>query len=368
MQTTLTNELIHSTNQYYQKILGFYPKRTRLQTYSKQGWNNFCKALNFNHNSEGIFLTRNLTAYILKDSKNLTLNFFHEYFGHGLYCEYSKNGKFLEKLEKRLEKEEKKEFKRKQFSKQELKEFRKENPIFKLLKKERKKSLNLYENFAIWTEKYLSKIFGFEREFDVKYKGLSKEIKENLEKLLNFQKTNGDLALFYELGFPKYYNKKKIKNLATNLFKEDIKDSRLVLLYGSKKPYSDIDLFIVSSNPLKTLNHSNPWIDIRSNSLEQFEYNLSVFDISIKDPVLKGELIFGDKKYLEQKRKQLREQPITKEAIYYNLIKSKEQRIYSKTYPQNSISKSRGSSYAETYMKNALNLKQGKRFRINKVY
>jgi len=57
----------------------------------------------------------------------------------------------------------------------------------------------------------------------------------------------------------------------------------------------------------------------------------------------------------------LQEQPITREAIYYNLIKSKEQKVLAKMYPESSRNNIIGKSYAQTYRRNALLLKQGKR-------
>ncbi len=350
--------IVHQTSQHYQQLLNIKPRRTKLQILLRDEWQNFCQRFNLNHDSEGIFLSRNLTAYLLQDSNVLPLNLFHEYFGHGLYCEYSKQGKVIERLEKRLITEERRNFKKKQFTLEELLKFRKQNQIFRLLQKEREKNLGLYETFAIWTEYYLSEFFKIKDKFEEKYKDTPKEVKDNLEKLLNFQQNYGGLALFYEIGIPKYYDVNKIKNLLEDIFKDKISSARLIVLYGSRKPYSDIDLFVVSN---KIKDFKNEWLDIYSLTPKEFEYSVSVFRISVTDPLLTGELALGDKDYFEQKRRQLEEQPITQEAIYYNLIKSKEQKILVKQFPSNSREYVTGMSYSETYLKNALALKQGKR-------
>lgn len=352
------NSLVKKASQHYQQILGFEPRRTRFQTATKEEWKKFYKKYNFNHDSEGIFLPRNLTAYLLEDSENLHLNLFHEYFGHGLFCEYSRRGKFLETLERKLEKAEKREFRGKRFFLQELQDFRQQNPIFSILQKERERCLALYETFAIWTEHYLSELYDIEDKFNQKYRELPKETKESLEDLLKFQQNYSELALFYEIGMPKYYDTEKIRNLLEKIFKDELKDTKLVLLYGSRKPYSDIDLFVVSS---EIKDFSNGWLDIYSKTPEEFEYVVSVFDVSIINPLLTGELVLGDKRYLEEKREQLREQPITQEAIYYNLINSKQQKILAAEYPKNSKENKVGNSYVKTYLRNALALKQGKR-------
>ena len=354
--TNNSSELINQASQHYQQLLNIKPRRTKLQIIPRDKWQNFCKRLNLNHNSEGVFLQRNLTAYLLADSEYFPLNLFHEYFGHGLFCEYSKHGKFIERLERRLAREERRKFRGKQFTLEELIKFREQNPLFKLLQKARNNLL--YEVFAIWTEYYLSELFGVGDKFEQKYKRTPKKLRDNLEQLANFRKNYGDLALFYHLGFPKYYDTDKIRILLRNIFKDKINSARLVILYGSRKPYSDIDLFVVSD---EVGNFRNDWLDIYALTPDEFEYSVSVFRISVTDPLMTGEFVLGDEDYFEQKKRQLQEQPITKEAIYYNIIRSREQGILAKQFPKNSKEREIGNSYAETYLRNALALKQGKR-------
>ncbi len=350
------SNVVHWAFQHYQQLLNIHPRRTKLQILSGNQWEHFCERLNFDAGSKGIFLSRNLTAYLLEDSEFLQLNLFHEYFGHGLFYEYSKQGKFMEKLERRLAKEEKRFFGRRRFTLEELLKFREQNPYFKLVQKVRNDSL--YETFAIWTEYYLSELFDIKDEFEQKYSQMPEEARESLEQFISFQKDYGDLALFYHLGFPKYYDAKKVKQLLTGIFKDKINSAKLIVLYGSRRPYSDIDLFVVSK---EIKDFRNDWLDVYSLTPDEFEYSVSVFRISVTDPLLTGELVLGDENYFEQKRKQLQEQPITQEAIYYNLIKSKEQKRMARQFPRNSKEYQIGMGYAETYLKNAIALKQGKR-------
>ena len=356
------SNLVFEASNHYQRLLSIKLRRTKLCVLKKDDWENLCERLNLYIGSEGIFLSRNLTAYLLGDSKFLHLNLFHEYFGHGLFFEYTKQGKLIEKLEKRLLKEEMKNFKGKQFTWEELLKFREQNPNFKLLQKLRNDFL--YEIFAIWTEYYLSEIFNMKTKFEQKYNQIPKEVKDGLEQLINFQKNYGDLALFYHIGFPKYYDNGRIRNLLKNIFKDKITSAKLVILYGSRKPYSDIDLFVVSD---EIKDFKNDWLDIYSLTPKEFEYSVSMFRISVTDPLLTGELIMGDKNYFEQKKRQLQEQPITQEAIYYNLRKSKEQKILAAQFPSNSKEYQIGMSYVQTYLKNALALKQGKKVLTKKA-
>ncbi|MFH0831823.1 MAG: nucleotidyltransferase domain-containing protein [archaeon] len=357
-QKDIHNLIKEAINHYYQ-ILEIQPRRIRLQTLKRGEWHEFCKKFNLISASEGIFLPRNLTAYLLYNSNNLPLNLFHEYFGHGLFCEYSKKGKFIEHLEKRLLNEEKAEFRNKRFTSQELSEFRRQNSNFKLLQQEKSKNLELYETFAIWTEQHLSNIFRMNDKFEQKYKDMPIEINNNLAEMLKFQQNNGDTAFFYKIGMPKYYDGGLIKNMLEKIYgTEKIKNSKLGILYGSRKPYSDIDLFVVSDG---IKDFKSEWLDIYSLRIEEFEHFAQVLNVSVTDPLFTGEFIFGDRKYFEQKKNQILNQPITKEAIYHNLNKSKEQKILASTYMLNSEEQKIGNSYAETYMKNAISLMRGEK-------
>jgi len=344
--------------EHYKKILGVTPRQTKLETILPEEWNNFCLKNNLDVRSEGIFLLRNMTAYVNRGSNTPELNVFHEFFGHGLFCEYAQESRSLTRLERRLMNDEITEFSGRSFSGEDLQKFRKNNPNFNLIQKQRQNNLRLYELFAIWTEYYLSKHLSMSDKFKKKYDSAPKEIKECIEGLLKYQKENGELALFYEFGMPRYPTKERIKKLLENFSEDLLKDVKMVLIYGSRKPYSDIDLFIVSE---KTGEFSNNWIDIRAVTPRELDYKLSVFDISFTDPILTGEIIVGNPSELEKERKRLLQQPITQEAVYYNAIHSKEQRIYAEQYPSGSKKHGIGMSYAHTFMKNAIRLSQGKR-------
>lgn len=125
-------ELIIQINKNYQELLGYSAEKTRLNKLNSKRWTSFCKEFNFDKNSSGIYLPRNQTAIIPAKNK---LSLFHEYFGHGLYCEQSLPGRELVNLERSLMEEEKEYFKDKQFTSKEINEFRKRNKTFQLLKR-----------------------------------------------------------------------------------------------------------------------------------------------------------------------------------------------------------------------------------------
>src|SRR3990167_3908909 len=120
-------KLYSSIVPFYQDLLGYSPEQTSLQQISESQWNKFATQRGLNPNSFGIYLPRNQTA-IIKDDNPLSL--FHEYFGHGLYCEQSLIGRKLVELEKKLLEEEKKEFSKGKFTLEDIKKFRQPNQTF----------------------------------------------------------------------------------------------------------------------------------------------------------------------------------------------------------------------------------------------
>jgi hypothetical protein len=167
--------LLENVNEFYSDLLGYKPEKTSLQQIPESQWNQFSIAKGYNPNSKGIYLPRNQTAII---PKNNPLSLFHEYFGHGLYCEKSLLGIKLFSLEKKLMEEEKENFQKRKFTLGELNNFRKNNKTFQKIKEFRSRNLKKYELFGLWTEYFLSGEFGLKEEFEKKYNCLEKKDKE----------------------------------------------------------------------------------------------------------------------------------------------------------------------------------------------
>ncbi len=355
-QAPKIKHLLDFSNAFYQDLHGYKPEQTKLQSIPEKHWKTFCQRTDLNSNSSGIYLPRNQTAII--QNRN-PLSLFHEYFGHGLFCEQSLIGRKLVDLEKKLLEDEKQEFQNRKFSLKDLEKFREQNKTFQELKEFRKQNLARYEIFAIWTEYLLSKEFSLRDEFEMKYDFLEKENREAVDSVINFSESYGDLATFYASGLARRTTPERVKKLLEDVYGiEAVNNSKLILLTGSKKPFSDIDLFACSDYLQPT---KNSWLDLAVFREENFEERTRLFETQVTHPIMAGEFITGNKNYLQQKRIQLQEQPITKEAIKYNLNLSEEQKQRALEYPEQSEERKTGLSYSETYLKNALALKQGLR-------
>ena len=355
IQAPKTRALLDSSNQFYQALLGYKPEQTSLQQIPESYWNEFSTQRGLNPTSSGIYLPRNQNA-IIRDENPLSL--FHEYFGHGLYCEQNLTGRKLVDLEKRLLGEEKDEFSNSKFSLEDLQKFREKNKTFEELDEFRKQNLLQYETFAIWTEYLLSGEHGLREDFERKYDSLSGQEKEAIDSVINFSEQYGNLATFYAQGMAKGTTPERVKRLLEDIYKDKLEDVKFALLYGSRKEFSDIDIFMVGEEIPRI---RNDWIDVVSYSLNEFEEKRSLFDVEITDPLFSGEFVFGNRDYLEEQKQRLMGQLITEETIRHNLNEAETQEKSAYNFSEDSEWRQIGLSYALTSRLMAENLRKGKR-------
>ena len=78
---------------------------------------------------------------------------------------------------------------------------------------------------------------------------------------INFSKQYGNLATFYASGLARRTATERVGRLLEDVYGKKLNRTRLVLHFGSGKPFSDIDLFVVSNNIPSTY---DPWLDVRA--------------------------------------------------------------------------------------------------------
>src|SRR3989338_2857974 len=344
---------IELSNSFYQELLGYKPKQTSLQEIPQFEWNEFAKQRGLNQNSLGMYLPRNQTAIVQKGNH---LSLFHEYFGHGLFCEQTLLGRRLVDLERKLLEEEKREFQERQFTLEDVQKFRQQNQTFQELDEFRKQNLVQYELFAVWTEYLLSGEFGLNGEFERKYDSLPREEREVIDFTINFSKRYGNLATFYGFGLRKIQDKKRLIKLSQDLFNGTLNKTRLILHFGSKNPFSDIDLFVASNDIPPSY---DSWLDVRAYKIQDVEEGIKVLNPMITDPVMIGDLVFGEEGYLGELKRQILTQPITKEAINFSLKEYETEKNRSKDKLLCKHLQDKNLRSAKTFLTNALALKNG---------
>src|SRR3989344_2156320 len=90
------NSIIIQVSEILKDEFGIKPQRTNLYLYE-----NIQKLLNKTNNpqAQSIFFTKDLSAHTPNNRLDLI---FHEYHGHGLYCEYANYGKKMVEDEQKL--------------------------------------------------------------------------------------------------------------------------------------------------------------------------------------------------------------------------------------------------------------------------
>ncbi len=327
---------------------GFVPEVSQLKVYSAADWRLFYEAnkdsiIGFQGYDEGLYVPKSYCAYVHEDSPVLVPNVFHEFFGHGLFCEHSSIGKSLVEI---------------------IQEGGDANgflysPIDPNVQPLGLTTRNIgnYEGFALWLEALLCEQTGNEDVWKMKrdkiseeYVGLFEFFKDTEQKLTRF----GFMA---QLGFPKHYNPKRLVDTLKHLLNSNIDHVNFIILYGSQKPESDIDLFVVSNRP--STNYFNGWLDIYELSMEDFENLVGLLDISVTDPLFCGDVIYGDVSLVDRFKEYVLGCEITQEAIQHNLRRAKEQSEYARQSNPNSRDFKLASGYAESYEITARELGKG---------
>ncbi len=356
----MVEELDLRINEYLQEKFSLSVSKSSYFLHSN--WQEFCLSIGQDHSIDSFYLPRSFQAHLNQDSEFLTLNFLHEFFGHGLFAENHSKGRELHDLEQILYEEEKKNFQDKQIPIKELKSFREDNPVYKNIVQSYDENLNLQEGFAMWLEWLLAKEFLSEDAFwekqEVYLRRFGKEYQNNIslvKEFISYSKTLTPHALLFDLGLPKHYDKNVLLEILNKIYGKKFDDLQLVLLYGSQKPESDIDLFIVDQ---ESYNFFNGWLDVYAVKEDEIEMVIKNLDVGVTDALFTGELIHGSKDYLTNLKNRALSVPITEKAVYYNLSKSKEQKEYHEKL-DDERQKKIALSYSLSYRRNALELKKG---------
>ncbi len=166
---TSIDSLLRDATAFVEREFGLSVEESRLKLYSAEDWPRFCRANGFDGRSDGIYVPRSHTAYAKAESEALIPTVFHEYFGHGLFCEHSSIGKRLAEIEEAGEDGE---------------AYRRQN-------------LDLYEGFALWMEALLCEETG--------YSGARERLSQEDAMLLDYfreaERTLGRPGLMTRLGF-----------------------------------------------------------------------------------------------------------------------------------------------------------------------
>ena len=188
---------------------GISPQISSYKTYSDDEWFSFCSLRDLNPDVlEGTYLPRTLSAHLKQETPFLQLNFLHEYFGHGTFCEHSQIGRRIVDYEHELA-----EIERQILGVEELPQnlsfkIDRTNPFFETYAELRgefdayfRKHHNYYEGFAYWLEHYPAKQCGLQGILEEKRQLIKHDYLNLVAAFDEFAGENGELALLEKLGF-----------------------------------------------------------------------------------------------------------------------------------------------------------------------
>jgi len=267
-----------------------------------------------NPQAQSIFFPRDLSAHV---SRGRLEFIFHEYHGHGLYCEQSAYGKKMVEDENNFN----------NMSQEEIQQI--------LLLHEYQKPN--FEGHALWIEDFLlTKLNKFEilenRLKELKTLAFESQFHPNLKtqkdvynRIKQFELENGIFELWYSLGFPRQFDKDTLIGIAKEKINSRFDNLVFLIHFGSKNPKGDVDICAVLEDNIKL----DEYKDSRTIDLVQYNYfdlikRINLFDIVITQPLLTGELVYGKKNEFERLKAELRKQKPTEEAIKYLEERSRE--------------------------------------------
>ncbi len=317
------------------------PEQSQIKLYSEKDWKEFCKRNRFEEGGEAVYVPKVKTAYFRAGSPFFIPNYFHEYFGHGLLYEHSLLGKELEAV---LHTDS---------DAQEFLQRKRERGMLGFVASNREN----YEGFALWLEEQLCKASGNVDLWEQKYRGFSVQDRELVAFFQEAEQVLTAFGLSAQMGFPKYYTPNTLEILLRRWYASDSHPIDLALVYGSQKPYSDIDLLVVSPSPSRNI--FNGWLDIYHLERSEFFALVEHFDISVTEALTTGTVICGKGMY-EAAKKQMSTQRITKKAIRHNKRRAEELRAKADSILSEREQKA-DLSYAQSYQRTAQLLGQGKR-------
>lgn len=310
--------------QFVQSHFSFGLKNTSLKILSETDWSTFCTNNNFDHRADGLFLPPSLTAYVRQESPTFISDTFHELFGHGLFCEQSS-----------------------------LSPLRQSSDLQGLFVE----PLLNYEGFAVWIEKYLCKETDNQSIWLKKEKSLPKWYLQALDACEEFIQQYSEFEFTAQMGFPKMYSVETLQTVLKNIYGPRLQGVDFAIHYGSANPESDINLFVVSSNPSQ--NYFNGWLDIYEVNRYDFITWANNLDLSVTDPLFSGSMIYGDVRYVQKLKDELTRKPIDSEVLSF--YETEIQKLHS-SIPKDARTQKYKESYLKSYTAQLEQLIQGNKY------
>lgn len=183
-------------NNHFKEKFGICLEKTILCTYDRHEWNDFLNAAGLESNYSGFYSPKMASAHIPEEHP-LALQFlYHEYFGHGMHFEHTKEGREMHRLETEL-----------WWMKQGLNEMKNKNEYITEISEKAREADELYgqarldnEAFAVWMQYYLSKLTHKYEMFNESLKLMPVKVINACAELIKLSKAEGPEAVLAKYG------------------------------------------------------------------------------------------------------------------------------------------------------------------------
>ena len=177
------SDKIGAAKEFVEAELGFELKKSMLAIYSPEKWVEFCQQYDFDSEKTGLYVPSAHLACIRRDNPFLLSTIYHEYLGHGTFCEHSRKGQEIIIIEQNG-----------QDGNAYLQE--KTEPIGLL-----DLNFQIYEAYAVWIERLICISLGDEDLWEQKKECAPPNYIFWLEQFLHAEKEMGREELFSKIGF-----------------------------------------------------------------------------------------------------------------------------------------------------------------------
>ncbi len=184
------------------------PQRSTFRVYPTPDWTQFCTNQGMDHRRDGVYIPRSLSAHLHSNTAFIQLYFFHEFYGHGSFCEYSSIGKKIVAYEHELAEIEKAVLGVTELPENTRFRVTSDHILFadyKTLRDELQQYFaanhDVYEGFALWFEKQLALRNGLGELHKARMELVDSPHRAILTDIEYFVKSNGVAALLEKLDF-----------------------------------------------------------------------------------------------------------------------------------------------------------------------
>jgi len=250
---------IRRCNSFILERFGFIPKETKLVIMPTPT------------GDRGCFIPSEMKAIVdYKGIHDLPI-LIHEYFGHGLHCEFSYKGYALRSDPKKV--------------------------------KNLDNILSESDAFAVWLEWLTLDNLNLSKLWKKREAALSKYEFDLLKQAKEFVDSFGELSFLYFLGFPIIKSRSNLIKMIAKYIK--FNEIHFVIAYGSRDLFSDAD-FLVCSENVHQERIFTYGTDILFTTPKKLEEQIKLLDVEYIEPLLTGFFLLGDEKMYKRLRSMFR--------------------------------------------------------------